>query len=641
MQAMGIARREIALLAALWCGAAVLFYLVAGHTQGSYDTWRDLWFAAGIAEGLEFPAVGPGINRSFHLGPLWFYLLGVLALVVPLPQAAVALCAALVAAKFPLGYLFGRVLLDRWMGLFVVVLLAVPGWWIMELAVLTHTSAVAASLLLVLLAMVRARRRPGTWAWLALGTACALALHAHPTTLTVCAVALLRALLGTPGARQLRAALLLLLPLAVAVAPYVLSGGLLADAQAIAHYTGGLSPGPGALERVLLLAASTVLGGAAYSAWIWAGVDAGTALAWALAPWIVAGGLAIAGGVAMVQRRRRGPCLLPPGEAGAVAPDEGTRQRIALAFALGFLGQCLFLVLIRDITPPWMTFTLYPLLAIAVAAPASAALRASPRARWAAFAVLAVLAAGTSAAALRGVGSAQEWLWSPGYAPGSPGLMSVTEIPTGRVRVAVPPFTVRESVGLLPVHCARVQLHGALAPLADRTLGFPWRQHCGGAGNVVLGGAPRAGFEQHFAVWDAATLAHCGLVSGAGQRAKAFTDFAIHGIGAPIPLGDPALYPPRSVALAAESTTVTVAGATRPLLLVGNVLPLYLPFEVHSVWLDGAPVDAIASTTGYAVYACRTCSAQTPGSWRIALSAALPATDVVEFSCPRALRTTP
>src|SRR5690606_20383439 len=85
------------------------------------------------------------------------------------PGAAAAMLTALVlAARFPLAYAAGRAIAGPRAGLWALALMAVPGWWVLALGVVTHTAATEAAVLWLVVATLAAMRRPnaGRQLWL-------------------------------------------------------------------------------------------------------------------------------------------------------------------------------------------------------------------------------------------------------------------------------------------------------------------------------------------------------------------------------------------------------------------------------------------------------------------------------------------
>jgi len=599
---------RIAVLLA-WLLPALLFAWVAGATQGTYDTFRDLWVAVGIVEGLEWPAVGPGIYQTFHLGPLWFYLLAALVLVLPPATAAAMLTALVLAARFPLAYAAGRAIAGPRAGLWALALMAVPGWWVLALGVVTHTAATEAAVLWLVVATLAAMRRPNAGRQLWLGLAAAVAVHAHPTTVAPAAVAAWLALSSTPSGQRPRALAWLALPGLVLVAPYLLGGGFAGDLAAIGRYAGTLRAPPSA-ARMLALPPAVLLAGPFHAVWIWGGLEPVPAALLGPAPWLLAAGAALWG--------------------ARTLPGRGLRRTSAL-FALGFLGQCLLLALLRPVTPPWMVFGLVPLAVLALA-PLAAQVPAR-RARWLLPATVAAFGIAGSAATLAGLtapargGSA----WWPVYPAGSPGPMSVSEFPIGRQAAGPPLAPLSAYDALLPSDCDAVQLHGELALLADRSLGYAWRRACGGSTHAALGGGAQPGARQRFALWHPGVLAYCGIARAAMVPGTA----TVLDAGPPLPLGDAARYPARAPVPAPEAHRLSLA-STEPLLFVGTVLPASGALELLHASANGGAARRIAETPAFVVLACGDCMDHAPVAWDLDLHAVPGTLDLVGFSCPAA-----
>lgn len=582
-----------------------LFFAVAMRTQGSYDTYRDLWYAASIAEQLAFPLEGPGIYRTFHLGPLWFYVLAAASLVARLPESAVLLIAALSAAKFPLAYAVGTLAIDRRTGLIAMLVLALPGWWLMELAVLTHTSATSSAVLLVLLFSIRAARNRHLREYIVLGAAIALALHAHPTTAAISGPALLYAVSKARGHRWATIAATTV-PSLLLLAPYAAGGGLAADIVSIAAYARDVTQARPAVGNLVLLPIASVVGGGLFASYVWIGLSATWSLLFVLLPLAV---------VAL----------------GTVSAARGSlphrNSQASAAFAGLFIGQCLFLAIVRPVAPPWMVFSLAPLFSLAVACLVSA----GPIARRAWYlAALAALGCGTSLWALKAMASQTgDAMWWPQYASGSPGPMSVTSVPTGRTRVHPVVAPLGEIRSLLRVDCAPQGLHGSLAIVADRTLGYPWLAACGTTEHVRIGGV-EASHAPRFSVWDAQVSAFC-REDAAAAKGKAWR-FRAHAPVDGIRLGDPARYPPRQLDWEVADRQFAVESGGFDLLYVGNLVPGYFPLTIHGVHANGREASLVVRTDAYSVFHCADC-ARAASRWNVDFTGAEQGLDVVEFSC--------
>lgn len=598
--------REPLVLVVAWLLLAWGCAEVAARTQGTYDTYRDLWFAQAIAHGIEFPHTGPVINQTFHLGPLWFWLLALVSLVLPGAKAAYWLTGLVVAARFPLAWLAGRALHSRALGAWFVAFMAFPGWWTWQLVAVTHTSATECAVLLLLIATVNAWRAPSWPRTFATGAAIAFALHAHPSTLSLAGIA--AAAVAWRAWRVRRPALVLALAVVplLAFAPYLSSADFTRDLGSIASYSQSLLAPQAPPLRYASLVASTLFGGALFASYAWFALDFGWAWALAALPWAL-------GVVAMVASLRAG---LPP-----------PLRRIALAAFALFLAQCAFLVLIRPISPFWMTFALFPLLALGAAALAAAPRRAS---------VAQAGALGACAFAVTAIGLAllvrfEDELWWPSYPEGSGGAMTVTAWPDGRVRAIVPAYGLRDVDALMPAGCDALALHGPLAVVADRTLGYTWLAACGGHDHVKLGGAP--GAQDRFAAWSPALARACGISSRALIAAQARIPFTVRSTADAVPLGDPHRYPPRSIDPQSADHVLELSGVRHRFVAITDVLPDYVPMTVGEAQVAGAAVERLKSPGAWALFDCRDCAGGAR-DWTIPVTGDARYVDVVEFDCP-------
>lgn len=185
------------------------------------DSGRDLAWGLAILHGEAWPAYGPELNATWHLGPVWYYLLAVLLAVAGSTTGVAVLVAALGASKLWFTYRLGEELGGRAMAIACAALIALPGWPSLGQMVLSHTSLVEAAVAATLWLAVRAwrRREPRDLVLAALGAS--LAIHAHPTAivlLPLLAFAALRYLRQPAGRRALLSAVLLfVLPFAPAL----------------------------------------------------------------------------------------------------------------------------------------------------------------------------------------------------------------------------------------------------------------------------------------------------------------------------------------------------------------------------------------------------------------------------------------
>jgi hypothetical protein len=171
------------------------------------DTARDFANASAIALGQSLPLLGPSINGTWALGPVWFYLLAVPLLVSAEFLLLPLWMGLIVALKVPLAAMLGSRLAGSAGGLTLAALVALPGWWWVGALTPTHASAIEAAVLgcLLLALPVRREGRPlRAGRWFAIGLCFSLSLHAHPTAVMV---APLLAYLLWPQRRDWRGAL--------------------------------------------------------------------------------------------------------------------------------------------------------------------------------------------------------------------------------------------------------------------------------------------------------------------------------------------------------------------------------------------------------------------------------------------------
>jgi hypothetical protein len=167
------------LVVAFW-----LLYVAAGAQTGiATDTARDLLAAWDIVQGVHYPLRGPELYATWHLGPIWHYLLA-LPLWLSHSAAWTALLVAMLAGlKLPLAYRLGFHFGGPALARLALIAIALPGWWMFEWLVASHTNLAASCVLGYALCLLHWSRRDRMM-WLAgAGLLFSLALHAHPTAL--------------------------------------------------------------------------------------------------------------------------------------------------------------------------------------------------------------------------------------------------------------------------------------------------------------------------------------------------------------------------------------------------------------------------------------------------------------------------
>jgi len=168
---------------ALALGAIVLVYLAGLPFSITHlDLARDVGIALDIARGTQFPLEGPVLASSFHLGPIWYYLLALPLWFTGSWLATIVFVGVLSASKFVLAYAVGARLVDRMFGLLWALALLLPGWNTFETMLMLHTSLIAAAMLMLAWCVVRFQETGSAFHAAAAGLLLALTLHAHPST---------------------------------------------------------------------------------------------------------------------------------------------------------------------------------------------------------------------------------------------------------------------------------------------------------------------------------------------------------------------------------------------------------------------------------------------------------------------------
>jgi hypothetical protein len=149
------------------------------------DSGRDLASAMAIVQGESWPRYGPELNATWHLGPIWYYLLALPLAAAQSVAGTALLVSALAASKLWFAYRIGAELGGRSAGIACAALIALPGWSSMGQMVVGHTNVVEAATVATLWLSVRALRRDAAVDVLLAALFAALAIHAHPTASVV------------------------------------------------------------------------------------------------------------------------------------------------------------------------------------------------------------------------------------------------------------------------------------------------------------------------------------------------------------------------------------------------------------------------------------------------------------------------
>jgi len=145
------------------------------------DSARDISQAKDIADGINFPLLGPDIGGFAHIGPVWFYFLAIPALSGSL--LVLSLWVGLFSSlKIILAYWLGDKLMGNKFAWLWVCALFLPGWQSIDNMVLVHTNMVITLTLAFLLLFYTCINNNNlkNFKWLLL--VLSLAIHAHPST---------------------------------------------------------------------------------------------------------------------------------------------------------------------------------------------------------------------------------------------------------------------------------------------------------------------------------------------------------------------------------------------------------------------------------------------------------------------------
>lgn len=275
------------------------------------DLARDLWVGWRFAQGEAVPWHGPLMAGTFHLGPLWYWLLAAVIRLQGELMIALLWVGALSGAQFWLAYLLGKALHSRTAGVLWAVGLVWPSWSSFEWMLPLHYLLTAPLLLAAGVCGWRSWHKPRFKYLFGLALASLLGLHAHPSSVVWWPLLLLPPigllLTGrTSLVTLLAAATAALLPLL----PYLL-WLLRQDFAELAAMAGYLGPAGqiGSLATLPALLQQTAWGGTGYLMDLWLGWSAGGLRG--------AGGLAVAlalaallgGGVGWQRRSSRAALL--------------------------------------------------------------------------------------------------------------------------------------------------------------------------------------------------------------------------------------------------------------------------------------------------------------------------------------------
>jgi hypothetical protein len=446
----------------------LVYVLVGMHTTIATDTARDLIAAWDIVQGTHYPLRGPELYTTWTLGPLWYYLLALPLALTHSAAVAALMIAMLAALKFPLAYRLGAAFGDATLARFAVLAIALPGWWLFEWLVTSHTNLAVPCLLACAAFALRWARGGSAWTASMAALMFALALHAHPTSLLWAWIAV-PALYARyrrggliPWAHLAAAAGLFVLPFVPMLIAEAASGWpMLAGTQAfVAARTGPSlwSRWPAFVVDLLAIDGARMSGQFLGASWLRMLVIAVVGSLWVLA---LAGMLA------------------------------GWRSAGRIAAPAALLWGAAFVVWLRPEVPYWMVYALMPALAAVLALGwQSATARLPPAARGIGNHVIAglVLAVFLVVAAQRGLDVESGWVNVPYRVVGryaDPHKRVDTTVPNA----AYPVVGIERWVRSLCAEAQALSLHGDGAALQRMSQGTLRALHCADDRHWRIGGS--------------------------------------------------------------------------------------------------------------------------------------------------------
>ena len=559
------------------------------------DSMRDVYQAYAIAGGGHWPLEGPQLAGSVHMGPAWYYLLAIPALIGDNLHVISVFVFALSGLKFYLAWHLGKQLHSPVLGVAFALMLALPSWSSTQLVIWTHTSvletAVLAYLILLRGAIIQARNR----SWTALGAAYSLAIHAHPTAAPFGWLMIFAA----SGVRRRPAlALWLLLGFTIPFIPYLVSQVFqgFPDLSGLARY-GKTEFDPGGLPELARLIYSIVVVGP--NMFYRTTLPDNLASLFIMFHWtIVIAGLA-----------------------GFLVSIKNIPQRLRQLLVIGlvnFVLVTLFVTIIRGRTPWHLAYALSLSLAFMYAIFWTVVLQRLPRARWLlAPAIVAVYAAVIWGAAARIENASLRFQEKVFYDVknlraewGPPGLM----IPA-RYAEAHGEFLCSEPMAL----------HGPYAAAIDVHFGLEAAFTCGRRDSIVLGGN-----DPSHAHWVGVSKPIANAL-GAEPRLTIgnvglYTPLAIGDISKPLALLDGARYPPKRFLQTDQRDfeSVTLESQVPSALLISKTVGVFLGLDIHEVLCNGKPADLVVDTNYAWLYACSADTGEAPISWQARYIASAP-----------------
>lgn len=547
--------------------------LLAGPTV---DSIRDVYQAYTIASGGQWPLQGPQLAGSIHLGPVWFYLLAIPALIGDSLLAISVFVFALSGLKFYLAWYFGKQLHSTTLGLTFALMLALPSWSSAQLVIWTHTNVLETALLvyLILLRGAILNARNGSWLWL--GTAYSLAIHAHPTAapfgwLMIFAASALE--------RRPKLALWFLLGFTIPLIPYAVSQALHGFPDLLGLGTYGKSEfDPGGLSELARLIYSVVVAGP--NLFYKATLHESIAPIFITIHWTV----------------------VITGLAGFLVSIEQIPQRLKQLAMIGlanFFLVAIFVILIRSRTPWHLAYASSLSLAFLYATFWTAVLRYIPSFRI----LLAPVVIAIYASVIWGVATRTE--------NSSLRLQEKVFYDVKNIRSAWGPPGLIIPVRYANAHgeflCGKpVALHGPYASAIDVHVGMQAAFTCGRRDSIILGGKNPA-----YTHWVGVSKPIEKALGTDPQlkigNVSLYTPLAIGDSGKALSLPRGDRNPPRrffqSEGRRMESVDLQSEAASA--LIISKPVGVYLALDIHEVLCNGNPARLLADTNYAWVYACQ------------------------------------
>lgn len=549
----------------------VLQSWTAAGMAGTPDTLRDLYFAQQLAAGQQWPLAGPVIYNTLHLGPVWYYLLGLAMWLVPHPLSVPVLTAAIAGLKYPLAYVIGRRYGGARLGLLFALAFFAPGWSSFILAAMTHTTVVESAMLFGLWCALYYRDRPGPTRALLLGLGATLMFHAHPTTLLIGSLLVAYATAASARwatrARDLvlvaAVSLLSLLPMLI---EQMLNG--FADLNTLGSYA-GRDPAVPTAARLVAMLLSLAGYGAEYTLRYWLELPDAARRALMILHLLA---LAACTLLALSSRCRE-------------------RRRIAVLMLILLPLQSAFVLALRPVTPYWMIFAHLPLVAVLVALGLER-LCEFGRAAQAAVAIVLLVWSTWSVAIYVSLSHPPEEAYIPVAEPGRHGLMDVIHRLTKGERRNILLLAMNDRYTITTPLCGQTTLYAHYAEFIDQSLGVGLLVRCGRKEQVQIGGPPQGraliGLRDHTWALIGATpqqrIAHLGY-SSIGQVLHA---------GRPSPPAVAGMFPAHPD-LPVQPQDFVVRGESAPgeFIVVSHRAAFHEPFEVGRASADGEPIEVV------------------------------------------------